>query len=278
MSPQVLGLNRRNALIARENPRSAIRLVRDKAETKRRLRIHGIPVPRTLLRVDTPRDVAHADWEALGDGWVMKPVHGSQGRGVLVVTARTTNGWRRADGTAMSLARVRHHALEILDGAHGSGTPDSAIVEPILRPHPQLAPLAPVGLPDVRVICHRHRVLMAMMRIPTGASGGRSNLHQGGIGAAVDLDSGRIARAVLHGQPIDTHPDTGAPLVGSSIPSWTEILDVAARCGRATGLGYLGADIVIDATEGVTVLEVNAHPGLEIQNVCARGLLPLVAG
>ena len=38
---------------------------------------------------------------------------------------------------------------------------------------------------------------MAMLRLPTKASGGRANLHQGAIGAGVDLVTGVTHHAVL---------------------------------------------------------------------------------
>ena len=51
---------------------------------------------------------------------------------------------------------------------------------------------------------------------------------------------------------------------------------IAARTARVgiVGLGYVGADIVIDANEGPLLLEANARPGLAIQIANARGLLP----
>ena len=40
-------------------------------------------------------------------------------------------------------------------------------------------------------LLYRGEPAMAMLRLPTRESGGRANLHQGGIGAGVDLDDGR---------------------------------------------------------------------------------------
>jgi alpha-L-glutamate ligase-like protein len=127
-------------------------------------------------------------------------------------------------------------------------------------------------MPDVRVICQDGRPVAAMLRLPTQASGGRANLHQGGVGAAVDLATGRVVAARWRRRPILHHPDTGAELVGLQIPAWSSVLETSAACADATGLGYLGADVVFDRTLGHLVLEVNARPGLEIQNVQGRGL------
>ena len=39
-----------------------------------------------------------------------------------------------------------------------------------------------------------------------------------------------------------------------------------------TGLGYLGADIVLDKNKGPMMLELNARPGLAIQIANGKGL------
>ena len=58
------------------------------------------------------------------------------------------------------------------------------------------------------------------------------------------------------------------------IDDWQEMLVMASRCYEATGLGYMGVDLVVDANEGPLLLELNARPGLAIQMANGRGLLP----
>jgi alpha-L-glutamate ligase-like protein len=259
MSTAPLGLNARNALIRRENPQRSIRTARDKVETKRLLARCAVPVPETIALISSRIEADRTDPTDLGDRWVMKPSRGSQGRGVLV-----NHGSIAAD-------RARRHALAIVDGDFSTGA-DIALVEPLIVPDPALA-VCPIGLPDVRVIALRGRPVMAMLRIPTVASGGRSNLHQGGIGAALDIASGRVERAVHRGRWITAHPDSNASLPRLTVPSWDLVISVAMACGPALGLGYVGVDVVIAADRGPVVLEVNAFPGLEIQNVCGRPLV-----
>jgi hypothetical protein len=52
------------------------------------------------------------------------------------------------------------------------------------------------------------------------------------------------------------------------------MLLLASKCYEVTGLGYLGCDIVVDATRGPLLLEMNARPGLSIQIANNQGLLP----
>jgi alpha-L-glutamate ligase-like protein len=111
-----------------------------------------------------------------------------------------------------------------------------------------------------------------MVRLPTRRSDGKANLHQGAVGAGIDLCTGRTLHGVLHNEIVDEHPDTGAPISGLYIPHWDYILQSAARSSEVTGLGYVGVDMVIDKDFGPLMLEMNARPGLNIQIANAAGL------
>src|SRR5262249_51187014 len=121
------------------------------------------------------------------------------------------------------------------------------------------------------------RPVMAMLRLPTRASDGRANLHQGGIGTGVELDGGVTHHAVLRNRLVERHPDTGVPVVGRQVPCWPQVLEMSRRVAEAVGLGYIGVDIVVDADKGPMLLEANARPGLAIQIATGRGLLPRLA-
>src|SRR5207302_2266733 len=83
--------------------------------------------------------------------------------------------------------------------------------------------------------------------------------------------------AVQRNRFVECHPDTSVSVVGMHVPYWRNILDMACRVATATGLGYLGVDIVVDAARGPMLLEANARPGLAIQIANGRGLLPRLA-
>jgi alpha-L-glutamate ligase-like protein len=275
----VLGMNRRNALIAKLNPREAIKGVNQKFETKERLAASGVPVPPTLALIADENQAAAFDFDSLPDAFAVKPNRGRRGEGVILVDGRTEGGWRQLNGETLTPRMLRAHVTRILAGElslEGSNT-DAALFEPLIRTHPAFARLVPYGLPDIRIICLGDAPLMAMTRLPTVESRGRANLHQGAVGAAIDLRDGRIFRAVLGQEPVLDHPSTGAGLIGESIPHWRAVVDAARRCSGALGLGYVGVDLVIDEARGVQVLECNAYPGLEIQNVNAAGLAGRIA-
>jgi alpha-L-glutamate ligase-like protein len=271
----VIGLNARNAGgVMGHNPRAAFPLVDDKILMWELCRRVGIPAPETRGIFETHGDLRHLgeSLAAAPDG-VLKPARGAGGRGVMVLLGEAPGGYRRAGDAVLSLAAVRRHASDILSGLHSiGGKPDRAILQQRVGVHPALAAISYAGTPDVRVLVYRGVPAMAMLRLPTLESAGRANLHQGGIGVGVDLATGTTTRAVWHGQRIDRHPDTGAAIPGLVIPDWPGVLDLAKRAARATGLGYLGADIVLDPDRGPLLLEANARPGLAIQLANGKGL------
>jgi alpha-L-glutamate ligase-like protein len=273
----VLGINRRNAdYTLFWNTRRLYPLVDDKLQTKRLCQQAGIPVPRLFgvarQHFETPRlveiMVEHGDF-------VLKPVHGAMGNGILVVTGRDGVAFRRSGGRRVEVDDLRYHAASIISGLYSlGGQPDEAMVEERLVVHPVLAELAPEGAPDVRVVVHRGIPIMAMTRLPTRRSGGRANLHQGAVGAGVDLVSGRIVHAVERNRSVTRHPDSGRALRGVLVPDFERIVEIAVQATDLTGLGYVGADVVVDARLGPVILELNARPGLAIQLANRDGLLP----
>jgi alpha-L-glutamate ligase-like protein len=113
-----------------------------------------------------------------------------------------------------------------------------------------------------------------MVRLPTKSSDGKANLHQGAIGAGLNLKDGTTNNAVIRNQVVKNHPDTGHEILGLKLPYWREILELASQCYDMVGLGYLGADIVLTPDKGPILLELNARPGLAIQIANLAGLVP----
>jgi alpha-L-glutamate ligase-like protein len=276
----ILGMNRRNAMcILDHNPRRLYPLVDDKLRMHRLCQRIGVPTPAIYAVVES-YSVLRRLPQLLADrgDFVVKPNKGSAGRGVLVVMGRDDDSFVRHNGEKVRMDSLRQHISDILSGMYSlGGRPDEAIVQQRIRLHPAFAAISYKGIPDVRVILYRNEPAMAMLRLPTKESNGRANLHQGGIGTGVDLDSGVTNHAVQRNRFVEKHPDTGNALVGMRVPYWSEVLDMSRRVASAAGLGYIGVDIVVDVNEGPMLLEANARPGLAIQIANHRGLLPRLA-
>jgi hypothetical protein len=248
----VLGINGRNAdYTLRWNPRRCYPNVDDKLRTKELCRRAGIPTPQ-LLAVARH----HFELRKLGPelarlfDFVLKPAHGAMGNGILVVRGRDGERFLAAGGRSLELGDLLYHAAGIISGLYAlGGQPDVAMVEERLVVHPEMAAIATDGVPDIRVVVYRGVPAMAMTRLPTGRSGGRANIHQGAVAA-------------------------GEPLLGREIPGFKDLLSIAVRAADETGLGYVGADLVVDARRGPVLLEMNARPGLMVQLANRSGLLP----
>lgn len=273
----VLGLNARNtAFVLPANPRAFYPRVDDKARTKAMAEVAGIPVPETLdvLRVHRElRDLAQR--LPAHRPFVLKPARGAQGNGILVVVARDGDRFQRARGAWMECEEVAQHASSIISGLFSlRGDWDVCLVEAMIPLHPAFRPISRLGIPDVRVVVHLGVPVMAMCRLPTVISDGRANLHQGAIGAGIDLAGGQIVHATHLNRTVIRHVDTGSPVIGFRVPQWPWILELAARAADMTGLRYLGVDVVLDPERGPLLLELNARPGLSIQLANDEGLLP----
>ena len=260
------------------NPRQLYPRVDDKAITKQLAIEAGMAVPELYGMVSNQAE-SRRILDIVGDrrSFVIKPAHGSGGDGIVVVTGRSErrpDNFRLADGLLVTASELRHHVSNIVGGQYSlSGNPDTALFEYCVKFDPVFAEVSYQGVPDIRVIVYRGYPVMAMVRLPTRSSGGKANLHQGAVGAGVDLSNGRTLAGVLNNDVVDEHPDTGALFAGLEIPDWDFILESAARGYEVTGLGYLGVDIVIDRDLGPLILEMNARPGLNIQIANRAGIV-----
>lgn len=272
---EALGINRRNQdYLLRWNRPSLVGLVDHKVRTKEALSAHAVPVPATFATYRRQRDLfALAEEVARHDQFVLKPARGAGGEGVIVITGKRGDRLVKASGATLAARDIVDQAADIIAGAFSlSQTRDEAVLEERLAPDAVLAAYSPGGIPDVRVLVVRGIPLMAMLRLPTAESDGRANLHVGGVGVGIDLESGRAVHAMWHGKAIAAHPDTKASLAAIQIPHWPAVRSLATRAFDAVPLGYMGVDVVVDHQYGPMILELNARPGLAIQLANHRGL------
>lgn len=273
----VLGINQRNAeYTLRYNPRYLYPLVDDKLRTKEVALKADLAVPELYGVVETEYQVRHLDdlLRPYSD-FAIKPSRGSGGEGILVVSGRTKELYRKIDGMLLSYEEIGYHVFNIISGMYSlGGQPDKALIEYRVKFDPVVEAISYLGVPDIRVIVFLGVPVMSMIRLPTRMSGGKANLHQGAIGAGIDIAGGTTLTAVWRNNIVNKHPDTGNPVTGIRIPHWNTLLHIAAHCHELTGLGYIGVDLVLDEDKGPLILELNARPGLSIQIANRSGLLP----
>ncbi len=272
----ILAINKRNGdYTLKHNPRRLYPLVDDKLRTKQLALENGISVPELYGVIEVEAQVRQLP-EILANraDFVIKPAHGSGGEGILVIASRSNGKFRKPDGTIISSDELHHHIFNTVSGLYSlGGQPDKAIIEYRVRFDPVFESISYLGVPDIRIIVFLGVPVMSMVRLPTRMSDGKANLHQGAIGAGIDMATGATISAVVGNDITTEHPDTGKSVVGVSIPGWDHLLELATRCYEMTGLGYQGVDIVLDKDKGPLILELNARPGLNIQIANKAGLL-----
>lgn len=273
----VIGMNQRNAeFVLRYNPRQLYPRVDDKLITKRLAKEAGIDVPPLYGVIEIERQVRELPQRVNHyEEFVIKPARGAGGEGIVVIDGHEAGGYRKASGAVLTENELRHHASSILSGMYSlGGQPDKVMIEYRVHFDPVFDDYCYQGVPDVRILVFLGVPVMAMVRLPTRQSDGRANLHQGAIGAGIDIATGRTQSAVRYNEIVKHHPDTGRSMAGIRIPHWHRLLELASRCHSLTGLGYQGADFVLDRDKGPLLLELNARPGLNVQIANHTGLLP----
>jgi alpha-L-glutamate ligase-like protein len=265
-----LGMNARNFLyINPYNSKGGKRLADDKLETKRLLLSNGISTPNLLASFEDRNSISGVDWKGMPEkGFVVKPARGYGGGGILAIRKVEEGQAITVTGETYDPKTLESHIIDILDGAYSlQYLPDKVFIEERLIPNPLFKKLGALGVPDLRVIVFNHVPVMAMMRFPTEESHGKANIHLGAIGFGIEMRTGITTGAFSKGKCLKYIPGTKTKTAGIKIPKWDEVLLLAAKAQSVSGLGYLGVDIVIDKNEEPMILEVNARPGLEIQNV-----------
>ncbi|WP_049723015.1 alpha-L-glutamate ligase-like protein [Gilvimarinus polysaccharolyticus] len=273
----MLGMNCRNRdFIGRYNDRRLYPLVDNKLKTKLLAEEYQLATPQLRFTIREQHQIAQVG-DLLKDlnGFAIKPAKGSGGKGIWVITGRDGDDFVKSSGVVITLADIRRHLSNTLAGLYSlGGSNDEVLIEDLIEFDTCFDGFSFEGVPDIRIVVFRGFPVMAMLRLATHASDGKANLHQGAVGVGLDLATGRSLNAVQFGRQIFEHPDTKRPLSDINIEDWHGMLLLAARCYEMTGLGYIGADLVLDANRGPELLELNARPGLAIQVANGRGLLP----
>ncbi len=271
----IMGMNARNfKVISKLNKRRLYPLVDDKVKTKELALKAGINTTQKIGIIEYQHEVKNfSNIVKSSPEFVIKPAHGSGGKGVLVIKKWEENRFITASEKVLSYMDVYQHISNILSGLYSlGGRYDVALIEEMVHFSDIFQKFSYQGVPDVRMIVYKGYPVMAMTRLATLESGGRANLHQGAVGVGLDVRTGQTLTAVQHNKPIFIHPDTKANLKELKVPFWREHLLIAAKAYEMTGLGYLGADIVLDKDKGPMMLELNARPGLAIQIANSLGL------
>lgn len=272
----IMGINKRNMeYIYEYNPRSAFPNVDDKLRCKELLASANIPVPETLYVIDNHISLRTWPENVAGrDSFVIKPNRSYGGRGIVIIKCDGNEYF--SSNSPIELLSITTHIQQILSGEFNMGlAEDKAYLEETVTNDGGIDGFlsdSASGIADIRIIFMKEHAIMAMLRIPTEESDGKANLHQGGLGIGIDMETGISIGGCHKNKPIDTHPETGRTLIGIEIPGFRKMIEYGKGISDLVGLGYIGIDFVVDRNKGIMVLEVNARPGLNIQIANMAGL------
>jgi hypothetical protein len=253
-------------------------------------RIHGVYDPKLGYSADgqslrTVAELRNCLAAIGGHGFVLKPVEGIQGHGILVFVGED----RAAPGHFLSLAGERYDAESLVAFTedtsaiveHNPGAnPLPFLLEERIRPHPALESFLGPTLCSVRVqtIIARDgtpRIIAAVFKLQPGTVGVDQLIH-GAVGCWVDLESGALGRGRTRSSRASTSviPGTDRPFVGFQLPDWSDTKDLALKAAAAFPWARaIGWDIGL-SDRGPILIEGNERwsPSL-IQMPSDRGLL-----
>lgn len=252
----------------------------NKALFARRCRAHGLSAVPALMVVERgevlPADGAHAALPKID--LFLKPLHGAGGRGAERWDYQGGGHYKDPAGNLLSGAGLLAHMKSL-------SRDESYVLRPRVVNHPDIADLSNGALSTVRVITCRnehgeYEVAVAAFRMAQGSNQVTDNFHTGGIIAPVDILSGKLGRGIdggklgRGGRHYETHPDTGAAILGRQLPAWAEALDLVRR---AHALAFadrivIGWDVALLA-DGPHLVEGNKGPCTDIMQRAHGGPL-----
>ena len=155
------------------------------------------------------------------------------------------------------------------------------ILQPVERNHPFLSRYTD-GLATVRVCLLFTRdgpkAPFALIKLPRGGNTSDHLWKKGNLACGVEPRTGVILRARTKA-PLGTtdytdHPDTGARIVGETLPMWDDVISLAFACSRIFApVRYQSVDVAI-TPDGPMLIEINTGGAFDLPQLAnGRGFL-----
>ena len=159
------------------------------------------------------------------------------------------------------------------------------MVEEYVVQHPKMMELYPYAVNTLRLVtvhaAGQVTIVFCGVRIGVGGSV-VDNINSGGLASVIDLETGIITKpaADKNGRVYQTHPDTGAPIVGFAVPDFDQVRDMVKKAALVVEeIGYVAWDVAV-TEKGPVFIEGNHFPGHDIYQMPVHidggiGLLPV---
>lgn len=143
--------------------------------------------------------------------------------------------------------------------------------------HKSVAKFAPKSVNTIRVMtfCYDNKseIIMVMMRFGNGVNN-VDNFHQGGMGAMVDVNTGKVVGNAVdkNNKEYEFHPYSKIKFDGYQIPNWEIIKKTCLEAAKVSkDIHMVGWDVAV-LEDGCTFIEGNRRAGWDLPQVlCDRG-------
>ena len=183
------------------------------------------------------------------ESFFAKPVKGTGGAGARIIN--------RSDGSFEELYDICKT--------------EELILEEIIRQHPTLEEFNDSTLNTVRVttlLCADNvpRILLTVARF--GRMGKSvDNFHGGGVGAIVDIDSGKIITEAINmaHERSPYHPDSKKEILGFQYPEWEKVKNAVCEAAlMSPEMRNIGWDVAVTYNGDVEFVEGNGRPNYDV--------------
>lgn len=148
-----------------------------------------------------------------------------------------------------------------------------AVCEEFICQHKEMASLHAASVNTIRVLALRDgenvNFISATLKIGGSATSIADNMVKGGMGAAVDIQTGIVKTFGydLKNNPYTHHPISGKQIIGFQIPNWDILLKTIASAHKMIpGFPLLGWDVAV-TENGVEIVEINSASGTSILQI-----------
>ena len=223
---------------------------------------------------------ATADFLRTTDAYPLfgKPITGNatQSAGVVSLTGydAASDTLTRHDGTALDVDVFAEEVNEFFG-------PGGYLFQKRVFPHPDIVAASGTGLGTVRLVTVNEgdgpRPLYAAWKITARDAVADNFWREGNLLADVDIETGSLRRVRTGGgfrfEEVETHPETGAQLLGWTLPDWAEAVETVLDAHSLVPMvGIIGWDLAL-AEEGPTIIEANTFPNHTLyQDATGRGV------
>lgn len=252
---------------------STVSPLTDKVSFHKKCVSAGLPVPNLLY---TNSDASFSTGVAIPQKDLFtKPIDRKGGTGAIAWQYDSGSDTLKSRiGTGISVARSS--LIDYLDQYYSR---QKYLVQDRVFNHPAIQEFAGSATSTCRIVTfinedYEPEITHAYVRISTRADTAVDNMHRGGLGALIDVETGRLGLASNLGIQAEvdrlTHnPVSGKSISGVILPFWEDAKQLATRTHREFLPRLVGGwDICITDT-GAVLIEGNARPCIDFtQRMC----------